>query len=498
MALSGQAVRLRMVVNRYCGWLQSGVRSAENAEMEAGSALQDVPRSTVEEAELLRSRPPGWEYLLWGGVLLRRLQELEPKWQAHTQRQRRPAAREMSEREALDEIGSSRTFERALAIISEATAGVKSPETQEQAFGKLGEAGDPDKITALATSLIGGYEGLLEWSAQLRAEGVPPRFRKIYDAVSDLADMPLQQYRDYVNRVVAEFDKLPEALRDGKEITLELKLTLTIDEASQSRLQAELDAAVQKMELETNQLKAQVAAVDAKLRNVEPAVMAKVPVPQGLGFFEKRRVKKAIDQFGKEFAVWSAERDECIERLALAQTYQGESSTQIVLTKGEALFASVSGAALIEDRRGAGQWQGRSSGFSFPVGSVGGRTIRYRTGSSRGHFVQGAPVPTAVDVGTLYITNQRAVFQGAKQTRECRFDKLIGFQHTADGSTIFSVSNRQKPTQVHYGSALTGWVDFRLDLALAHYQGTIDALVAQLEADVATINAVRPEQPAMP
>ena len=463
--------------------------------MEAGSQLQGVPRSPAAEAELLRSRPPPWEYLLWGGVLLRRLQELEPRWQEHTQHQRRPATREMGEREAVDEIGSSRAFQRAAAIIADATAGMKSAETQEQAFGKLGEEGDPDNITALATSLMGGYEGLLEWSAQLRADGVPPRLRKIYDAVSDLADTPLQQYRDYVDRVVAELDKLPEALRDGKEITLELKLTLTIDEAAKSRLQAEFDASVQQMELETNELDAQTADVEAKLRNVQPAVMAQVPVPQGLGFFEKRRAKEAIDQFGKEFAAWSAERDGCIERLALAQTYQGEPSNQIVLKKGESLFASVSSAALIEDRRGAGQWQGRSSGFSFPVGSVGGRTIRYRTGSSRGHFVQGAPVPTAVDVGTLYITNQRAVFQGAKQTRECRFDKLIGFQHTADGSTIFSVSSRQKPTQVQYGSALTGWVDFRLDLAFAHYQGTVPALAKQLEADLETINAAQPARP---
>jgi hypothetical protein len=50
--------------------------------------------------------------------------------------------------------------------------------------------------------------------------------------------------------------------------------------------------------------------------------------------------------------------------------------------------------------------------------------------------VQGAPVPTAIDSGNAYITSQRVIFQGTKQTRECRFDKLVGFQHTGDGTIL--------------------------------------------------------------
>ena len=96
----------------------------------------------------------------------------------------------------------------------------------------------------------------------------------------------------------------------------------------------------------------------------------------------------------------------------------------------------------------------------------------------------------------MFVTNQRIIFQGARQTRECRFDKLVGVQHTRDGSTIFSVSNRQKPTVVHYGAALSDWFDFRLDLALARYQDEVPALVAQLQQDIAAIDAARPSPPA--
>ncbi len=175
--------------------------------------------------------------------------------------------------------------------------------------------------------------------------------------------------------------------------------------------------------------------------------------------------------------------------------FAGQPTNDLVLNRGEALFASVSMASLVEDRRGAGQYQGRSSGVSIPVGSLGGHAVRYHVGASRGHYVQGAPVPTAIDTGTLFITNQRAVFIGSRQTRECTFAKLLGFQHGPDGSTTFAVSNRQKPTTVHYGAQIGGWVDFRLDLALAHYRDTVPALIDRLQADLAAIDQAKPTAP---
>lgn len=208
--------------------------------------------------------------------------------------------------------------------------------------------------------------------------------------------------------------------------------------------------------------------------------------------FEKLRAKRAAMQYRDELALWQSRHDATSELLTLAQTYEGVPSSDILLKPGEAVFAAVQGAALIDDRRGAGQWQGRSSGVSVPIGSIGGHSIRYHVGGTRGHYVQGAALPTAIDVGTVFVTNQRVIFQGAKQTRECRFDKLIGIQHTEDGSTIFSVSNRQKPTTVHYGTQVAGWFDFRLDLALAHYRSQVPALVEQLQKDLATVDAAKP------
>ena len=208
--------------------------------------------------------------------------------------------------------------------------------------------------------------------------------------------------------------------------------------------------------------------------------------------FERHQTRKAA----KAYSQWEQARDGYAELLEVAQGYNGSSCNEIMLGAGEAVFYKVSGAALIEERRGQGHYQGRSAGVSIPVGSIAGRSVRYRAGASRGHFVQGAPSPAAIDTGTVFITSKRVIFQGARQTRECAFAKLIGFQHSdTEGSTTFSVSNRQKPTTIGYGPALSSAFDFRLDLALAHFRGTVGDLVRQLQAELASLDAERPAPP---
>jgi hypothetical protein len=167
-----------------------------------------------------------------------------------------------------------------------------------------------------------------------------------------------------------------------------------------------------------------------------------------------------------------------------------------MLKVGESVFAKVTNTSLIEERRGPGHYQGHSQGVSIPIATFGGRSVRYRVGVNKGHFVSGTPTPTAIDTGTTFITNQRVIFEGGKQTRECAFAKLIGFEHDdSAGSTTFSVSNRQKATTIRYGPKLSASFDFRLDLALAHFRGTVGDLVRQLQMEVAQLDAGRPVAP---
>ncbi len=211
--------------------------------------------------------------------------------------------------------------------------------------------------------------------------------------------------------------------------------------------------------------------------------------------FEARRARRAAARYDEALASWRHERDQQAAALALAQQFAGEPTTQLVLHDGEAVFAAVTNAGLVEMRKGPGHWQGGSSGVSIPVGSLGGHAIRYHVGATRGHYVQGTPHPTAIDQGTLFITNQRVVFAGTSQTRECPFAKLLGYQHPGDGETTLSVSNRERPVTVSYGTALDGWVQLRLDLALAHYRHQVPALVERLQRELAAIDAAKPAPP---
>lgn len=212
--------------------------------------------------------------------------------------------------------------------------------------------------------------------------------------------------------------------------------------------------------------------------------------------FEKHRQKKEAEAYQAALSTWQAQHDAYAHLVGVARSFSGVASADLLLKPGEALYFTVTNASLVEDRAGKGHYEGRSQGVSIPVGSIGGRSVRYRVGATKGHYVQGAPVATCIDKGTLFITNQRVVFQGLRQTRECLYSKLIGVAHDdVGGSTTLSVSNRQKPTTVVYGPGCVADVDFRLDLALAHYRGTLGEFVAALEQELAQIDAQRPSAP---
>jgi hypothetical protein len=207
--------------------------------------------------------------------------------------------------------------------------------------------------------------------------------------------------------------------------------------------------------------------------------------------FEKHKAKVAQEHYQAALTQWKAEHDELASALQAATTRQGSASSDIVLKAGEAVFASITNTSLVEDRRGAGHYAGHSSGFSIPVGSVGGRSVRYRVGASKGHYVQGNLHPEAVDNGKLFVTNKRVLFVGHKKTVECLFAKLVS-ANAGDGELALSVSNRQKVTRIHYGAKLDGWVHLRLTLAMSIGRGDSQAFAAQLQAQLNELESKRP------
>lgn len=213
--------------------------------------------------------------------------------------------------------------------------------------------------------------------------------------------------------------------------------------------------------------------------------------------FEQHREHRAEAARQAALTQWQARHDAYEALIETARTFTGTTADGLLLVPDETVYLQVTDTALVEERRGPGTYVGHSQGISVPVVKLGGRQIRYRVGASKGHYVQGTPTPTAIDTGTTWVTSSRVVFQGARQTRECAFAKLIGVTHDdAEGTTTLSVSNRSKPVTVHYGPSCSETFEFRLDLALAHFRHRVDDLVAGLEADLAAIDAARPVEPA--
>ncbi|MEI7591870.1 MAG: DUF2510 domain-containing protein [Actinomycetes bacterium] len=218
-----------------------------------------------------------------------------------------------------------------------------------------------------------------------------------------------------------------------------------------------------------------------------------------VGFFSKKHVAPT------PIAPTPAQRlDELQAYLSTAMSTTGVRpedgvDVPIALKKAERMLFTTTDTALIEPRRLAGHYQGASQGVSIRV--PGTKSMRYRVGSNRGTFVQGDEVPTPIDIGNFTVTDQRAVFAGAKQTREWSWAKLVSVQHQTDSTwTAISVSNRQKTSGVMYGALHAELIRFWIDLAVARATDIADEFVQSIRDDIVALGGVldplMPSEPA--
>jgi hypothetical protein len=146
-------------------------------------------------------------------------------------------------------------------------------------------------------------------------------------------------------------------------------------------------------------------------------------------------VAEAVGFSQEEFS-----RHELYPRLQVAKLNDGRlpvlDAPQLMTKRGEIVHGEVAAALMKEVA--VRQWQGGSQGFSFRVA----KGVRYRVGSTRGHMVTVGTQLQVADMGTLSITNQRAVYIGARKTIDMPYAKMVGMQLYTDGIS-FSLSNRQ-------------------------------------------------------
>jgi len=209
---------------------------------------------------------------------------------------------------------------------------------------------------------------------------------------------------------------------------------------------------------------------------------------------QKRAHERSSREYDKAKAEWDVDDTRLHQLLDTTKSFTGGTTADkpgfpLQLKRGERAFLVGQGVTLVEPRRGSGHWTGGYSGFSFRIA----KGVRYHVGGTRGHYVQGEERPTAVDTGTVTITNQRVVFQGTKKAREWSFDKLLGYQNDSEAPlTLLSVSNRQAVSGFLYDREHAEDVHFRLALGLADFNGTRDDLVRQIEAEIAQHHTAKP------
>jgi hypothetical protein len=206
--------------------LQKLERSSEQV---IATAPIRVPRTAEQQRQLLAQHPPGWEGLLFAGILAQGKAALEPKWRDHQLRYVRTSGSALRN----DQIHSHfQTALKELSGLASNVARVTDAAARSRAFGTAENPGDPIEIEHLGHRVLEIYEGFLDWSARIRGTPAPEEFERAFELLASFADNPLREMRAFIAHTVGELDKLPELLASDDEEPLHIVtyLNCTLDE----------------------------------------------------------------------------------------------------------------------------------------------------------------------------------------------------------------------------------------------------------------------------
>lgn len=101
-----------------------------------------------------------------------------------------------------------------------------------------------------------------------------------------------------------------------------------------------------------------------------------------------------------------------------------------------------------------------------------------------------------LDLGTVVVTTDRAVFQGAAAHREWRYDGLTSYVH-ALGAPYTAFADGRSVSGFMYDPDDAPSTHFALALGLAHHGDASREFVAALAAERASVHASRPADPVL-
>lgn len=204
-----------------------------------------APRTQREVDEVCASQPPGWEYLFLAGVLYLGKEALEERYLDHELRHADRTGERVVDEDAFEFLRSAAN--EAGALVARINT-LMEPAVQERAIGAPGAPGDPARIKRLAERWISLYEGMLDWSARIRGTGHSSRFAQSFELSAQLMDEPIENFREFVDELVAQMDQIPAAVASNESLDVTLILTLSIEEGLPERVTAEINRAAMELQ----------------------------------------------------------------------------------------------------------------------------------------------------------------------------------------------------------------------------------------------------------
>lgn len=127
-----------------------------------------------------------------------------------------------------------------IQVFIAAFTGLFDKEAQDRAFGPPGTEGDADRIHQLAFRLTSGYEFLMDWAARIRGVIRPTELSEVFELMARFSDLPVNDYRAWVDEVATKFDAIPAAVASKVPTNIEVSLVLRMDDGVLEAFNAEL------------------------------------------------------------------------------------------------------------------------------------------------------------------------------------------------------------------------------------------------------------------
>ncbi|MFD3976095.1 caspase domain-containing protein [Streptomyces cyaneofuscatus] len=183
-----------------------------------------VPLTLAGRDELIRTKPPQWDYLLYASSLRLGMDSLSEKW-ARYEAGRSSKSRRMSVAQLCHYVDNSLDkIQKITSRIDECL----SQELQDKAFEVSPDHADPELIKRMASELVGVYEDYMDWAMAIRGIVAPHRAARLIEMTALIADTPVRQVKDFINQYFSEIDALGDRYATGEAASISVNLTLEI------------------------------------------------------------------------------------------------------------------------------------------------------------------------------------------------------------------------------------------------------------------------------